>query len=167
MVTLKSIAGSAGALLLAVLVLAGCSRDEAKPAPVDPAPVAAADGSLPTPAAPLPTPVASAPGAAPSGIPQDSNDSPLPPPTREPGHSLPDAGSLRVGWLTATVTSDGSGNCYSLKTTDGETWAVYAKKPVPMDQGDQVRVRITPGKTPVSCGKGKPATLVRALISPR
>ena len=74
---------------------------------------------------------------------------------------------MRVGWLTATVTTGGSGPCYTLKSSDGQTWAVYSAKAVPVGRGDRLRVRLTPGKTPVSCGKGNAATLERALISPR
>jgi hypothetical protein len=95
------------------------------------------------------------------------DDKPQPPATRPPDLAFPEPAEMRLGWLTATVTAGGSGPCYSLKASDGETWAVYSTKSVPMDDGDQVRVRITPGKTAVNCGSGKPATLVRALVKPR
>ena len=43
-------------------------------------------------------------------------------------------------------------------------WSVYSKKAVPIAKGDHVQARITPGKTPVDCGSGKPAILDRVMI---
>ncbi|WP_250029192.1 hypothetical protein [Paractinoplanes maris] len=165
---LRSIAGTTAALSL-VLLAGGCSRDDEKEPAAAPAPVtsagasAVASGAAVVPAAPD----ASEPAPTDSrGLPLSSDGSPPPPPSRPAGHKFPDAGTLRVGWIDATVTS-GGGTCYSLKDADGEMWAVYSKKAVPLDDGDKVRARITPGKTPVDCGSGKPATLVRLLISPK
>ncbi|WP_250002229.1 hypothetical protein [Actinoplanes sp. M2I2] len=164
---LRSITGTAGTLTLVLLLTAGCSGDDEPVAAGAPAPVAAeASAAAPAPseaASPAPAPSGTAAPTDSRGLPLSSDGSPPPPPSRPAGHKFPDAGSLRVGWVDATVL-DGGGNCYSLKDADGDTWAVYSKKDVPVDKGDKVRARITPGKTPVDCGSGKPATLVRVLI---
>ncbi|MCY1137392.1 hypothetical protein OWR29_05220 [Actinoplanes sp. Pm04-4] len=169
---LRSIAVTAGALSLALLLAGGCSSDDDKPAASAPAPVSAdgsVGGSVPAPGASGPAaPLGSAPDAAAPGgqAAQPGTADSTAKPSRPAGHDFPDVGAMRVGWVNATVTRAG-GSCYGLKTADGETWAAYSKKAVPMDKGDKVRVRITPGKTPVDCGSGKPATLVRALINPK
>ncbi|MCO8277407.1 hypothetical protein M1L60_43200 [Actinoplanes sp. TRM 88003] len=163
---LRSIAGTAGTLSLALLLVGGCSKDDVKPAAGAPAPVST-DASAPA-------PDASAPTAGATGAPAETTTPPQPgtaegtgrPPSRPGAPALPDVGAQRVGWVTATVTSAG-GSCYELKAADGATWAAYSKKDVPVSRGDKVRVRLTPGKTPVDCGPGKPATLVRVLINPK
>lgn len=183
MVMIKSIAGTAGALTLALLLVGGCSRDDDKAGstalPAGSTPLST-DGPISASSAPPPAPVDAPPGATPTtttttgapapigeGVPQGPDNKPQPPASRPANLKFPEPAEMRVGWLNATVTTGGSGPCYSLKSTDGDTWAVYSKTSVPLDKGDQVRARITPGKTAVSCGSGKPATLVRVLVNPR
>ncbi|MBU2667682.1 hypothetical protein KOI35_29640 [Actinoplanes bogorensis] len=157
---------TAGALMVALLLVGGCSRssDETPAAaPVAAAPVAS--GAVPSaPGAVAPTDLPAPDWTVPPGQPVDSDSSPLPPPTRAPGVKAPNPADLRVGWLTATVTKGGSGPCYGVTAEDGVAWSLYSKKSVPLAKGDHVKARITPGKTPVDCGSGKPATLVRVLI---
>ncbi|WP_127500122.1 hypothetical protein [Actinoplanes solisilvae] len=174
MVKLKYIAGTAGALSLALLLVGGCARDRGDER--------SGSASLPTASAPVPIDGSTVnPGTDPGtpGIPPPASTTgpdsgggyqdpgaPQPTPSRPANITAPKV-PPRIGWTTATVTSGGSGPCYKLKSSDGETWAVYSKKSIPMGEGDKVRARITPGKTAVSCGTGKPGTLVRVLIDPR
>jgi len=165
----RSIGGAAGALSLALLLVGGCSSDDVTPAGGAPAPISV-DGSAAAPNASGPAAAAEEPAAAPV----ETTTAPQPgtgegtgkPPSRPAGQTLPDVGAVRVGWVNATVTSAG-GSCYSLKAADGETWSAYSKKAVPLNKGDKVRARLSPGKTPVDCGSGKPATLVRVLVNPK
>ncbi len=159
---LRSIAGTAGALSLALLVAGGCSRDDVTPAGTEVAPVAVPSAS----AGIDPAPGASAPaGVADDTVPQPGEvETPMAPPSRAVNQPFPDPASALSGWTDATVTR-GSGSCFGLQDADGVAWAVYSKKAVPLKKGDRVRARLTPGKTPVSCGEGKAATLERVLIA--
>ncbi|GID30108.1 hypothetical protein [Paractinoplanes brasiliensis] len=154
----RSTAGATGALVLVLLLVSGCSDDEP----------AAANGIVLPGSAPSAEPGATPPGAAdnpvPAGQPADSEASPLPPPSRPAAIASPDLSALRVGSITATVTKGGGGPCYGLLSEDGVAWSVYSKKSVPIAKGDHVQARITPGKTPVDCGSGRPATLDRIMI---
>ncbi|MDY7085197.1 MAG: hypothetical protein SYR96_08845 [Actinomycetota bacterium] len=155
----RSTAGATGALVLALLLVSGCSDDE---------PAAANDIVLPG-SAPSAEPGATpSPGVAdnpvPAGQPADSEASPLPPPSRPAAIASPDLSALRVGSINATVTKGGGGPCYGLLSEDGVAWSVYSKKSVPIAKGDHVQARITPGKTPMDCGSGRPATLDRIMI---
>ena len=175
MVTLKSIAGTAGALTLALLLVGGCARDRGDersgsvslPTASAPAGAIADPGATPpAPGAPLPGGTTS-PGTDPGGTPPRDPGAPEPAPSHPAGLPVPKPPAVRVGWMDATVATGGSGPCYKLKSAAGETWSVYSAKSVPMGEGDKVRARIRPGKTAVSCGTGKPGTLVRVLVNPR
>ncbi|MBL7260959.1 hypothetical protein [Paractinoplanes lichenicola] len=159
----RSTAGVAGALTLALLMVGGCSRDD-EPVAAGDSGVAPGVSASVAPGASQPTGGAPGDNPVPAGQPADSEASPLPPPSRPAGVTAPDLSSLRVGSITATVTKGGGGPCYGLKSADGVAWSVYSKKPVPLAKGDRVQARITPGKTPVDCGSGKPATLDRVMI---
>ncbi|GAB2613511.1 hypothetical protein Aab01nite_69740 [Paractinoplanes abujensis] len=160
----RSTAGVAGALALALLLVGGCSRDGDDQAQAVGSGVVPGSSASVAPGAAQPADGTTGGNPTPAGQPADSEASPLPPPSRPAGVAAPDLSALRVGSITATVTKGGSGPCYGLTSEDGVAWSVYSKKPVPIAKGDRVQARITPGKTPVDCGSGKPATLDRVMI---
>ena len=161
---LRSIAGTAGALSLTLLLLGGCSGDSddeaAGPAAATTAPVTTA-GSAPASAGALPPPEASEAAQSPRQLPPGVTESQSPPPGIKPPNL-----QVRVGWITGKVTRGGSGPCYGITADNGQAYAVYSAKPAPLEQGARVKARLTPGRTPKNCGSGTPATLVRLLIQP-
>ena len=159
----RSIAGTAGALSLTLLLVGGCSGDS-DDEPTTAAPAAstapvAADGSAAASAGARPAPEASEAASTPRQLPPGVTESQTPP----PGIKLPEL-QVRTGWITGKVTRGGSGPCYGITADDGEAYAVYSAKPAPLEVGTRVKARLTPGKTPRKCGSGTPATLARLLI---
>jgi len=147
----------------ALTTLAGCTADSPKatglPGPsavssVPGAPEATVDpGATPT----LPPPAT--PGAVQPTAPvnQPAGD-PTVAPSRPAG--LPSfSTTIRSNWVIATVTKGGAGPCFTLTSSDGVAFAAYSTVGVRLDTGAQVRARLIPGKTPVSCGSGRPVTL--------
>ena len=177
---LRSTAGTAAALSLALLLMGGCSRDsdDNDPAAAGPASVSAGDpvpgassspDSLSSPGAPgsaRPAPGTSDAAVepdAPREIPDNAVESTVAP-TQPSGRKLPQSRRAAAGWVNAKVTRGGDGPCYGVTTDDGKAYAVYAEDAASLAKGTRIRARLTPGRTPVNCGSGTPATVVRLLV---
>jgi hypothetical protein len=161
-------------LAVALLGLAGCSKNDHDDLPAAQAPAASATpgaSAVVTPSAEVPGGGVPAPATTP---PPGPTGSPLAPPPEalhpttvkpsRPGRAAPPVGSFRVGWITASVTG-GSGNCHSIVTTGGVKYAVYSTESLPLTSGQRIRALLTPGATPVDCGPGKAAKLERLQIA--
>ena len=174
---LRSTAGTAAALSLALLLTGACSRDgdDNDPAAAGPAPVSAGDpvpGASGLPVSPgAPNSTQPAPGTSDAAVEPDA-DRVIPDnavestvePTQPSGRKLPQSRRAGAGWVNAKVTRGGDGPCYGVTTDDGKAYALYAQDAEPLPKGTRIRARLTPGRTPVNCGSGTPATVVRLLI---
>ena len=101
-----------------------------------------------------------APGHAPStspGVPPSTVRPPSGPP-KKPTDNLP---SDRIA---GRITRGGSGPCYGLVTDDGVEYALYGQNAGTFAAGSHVRVTIAPQLLRISCGSGRPASIVE--ISP-
>jgi hypothetical protein len=153
---------TAGALTpaLALALLAGCTAERTPPPAitVSTAPPAAGLPNQNPESTVFPTsgPLTTA-GAAivPTTAPTPTSPAPVPP----NGRPAPPVEAVRNAWISATVTRGGSGPCFTLTGSDGKVYATYSAKALRLTTGARVRARITPGKTPVSCGTGSPARL--------
>jgi hypothetical protein len=94
----------------------------------DEAPIAA------SPASPAPV----APSSEPVRPPQGANDKPADP-----------------VWVVGTVTTGGTGPCYSLTTDDGTQYALYSPQGTSLVQGTKMRVRTERANVRIGCGPGK------------
>jgi hypothetical protein len=159
---------------VSLALLAGCSHDKPEKSDIAAAPIArpgvgeSAPGPLPTGSLPVETGVAPTTAAAPTAAtaaPTTTRPRVTATPSRPAAIPKPNIGSLQNAWITATVTRGGSGPCYTLTSTDGVTYAAYSTQGIKLANGDKVRARITPGKTPVDCGKGSPARLERFQLA--
>ena len=146
--------------VLAVGLLAGCSHDADRPATPVSLPSAA-----PAPSGTVDPPV---PGAAattaPATAPQATRTRRTASPSRPGGRPAPPVEAKRNAWVTATVTRV-AGSCYAITTADGVQWALYAAAGPDLTAGAHIRARLTPGRTKVDCGEGRPGTLERVQIA--
>jgi hypothetical protein len=159
-------------LSIAVLSLAGCSHHSSHPdaaaAPAGLSSDPAAAPGMPAAGAATPSAGATAAGvnatAGPDGLPT-ANPAPATSPSRPGGRPAPPVLEVAPPWIQGKVSRGGSGPCYGFVTTDGVTYAVYSTTNFKLTNGQRIRARLTPGRTPVSCGAGKPARLVHLQIA--
>ncbi len=85
-----------------------------------------------------PPPSSAAPSSEPVRPPQGPNDKPADP-----------------AWVVGTVTTGGTGPCYSLTTDDGTQYALYSAQGTSLVQGTRMRVRTERAEVRIGCGPGK------------
>jgi hypothetical protein len=109
------------------------------------------------PSAAVISPDLSAPPAAPSSLPAAPSSSPAASrpsrsstPPREPTDKI-----KKTTWVVGTVTTGGSGPCYSLTTDDGTAYALHNATGTTLVKGARMRVRTEPATVRISCGPGK------------
>jgi hypothetical protein len=71
-------------------------------------------------------------------------------PPREPTDKIKNA-----GWVVGTVTTGGSGPCYSLVTDDGTQYALHSADGKELVKGTRMRIRTETALVRIACGPGK------------
>ena len=98
---------------------------------------ACAAPDTPSAAPPAAPPSSAAPAADPARPPQGANDKPADP-----------------AWVVGTVTTGGTGPCYSLTTDDGKQYALHSTRGTSLVQGSRMRIRTERARVRISCGPG-------------
>jgi hypothetical protein len=164
----KTISGTTVALSIALAVLTGCSHDRSQTAASSgssSSPVLPADGAAASPGGATAGPGAAAGATAGPGAGATAQPTATASPSRPDGRRAAPINSAPAPWIQGTVTRGGPGPCYGFTATNGVAYAVYSPTRVNLTAGQRVRARLTPGRTPVNCGSGKPARLERLQIA--
>jgi hypothetical protein len=125
-VCLAAVVGTAG--------LAGCA-DPSSGSP---------DSFVSSGAAAAPATAASPPAASPSPSAGDSR------PPKDPTDQ-----TKNTKWVVGTVTTGGSGPCYSLLTDDGTAYALHSADGAKLVKGVRMRVKTETARVRIHCGPGK------------
>lgn len=78
-------------------------------------------------------------------------------PPRDPTDRIMD-----TSWVVGTVTTGGSGPCYSLVTDDGTRYALHSTGGTTLVKGVRMRIRTERAKVRADCGEGKPVEMTAA-----
>jgi hypothetical protein len=71
-------------------------------------------------------------------------------PPREPTDRI-----KNTKWVVGTVTTGGSGPCYSLMTDDGTAYALHAADGTKLVKGTRMRIKTETALVRIHCGRGK------------
>ena len=140
------------ATALLVTALAGCAGRAAQPAPENDTTASTSPGV----GSPVPSVVGSPTRSPTTGGPIPTLPRPTGPPDNPTDRIKP------VGWVTGTVTTGGSGPCYTLVTDDGTRYAVHSAAGITLVKDSRMRVSVKPRVDDIHCGPGRPVEMIAA-----
>jgi hypothetical protein len=144
--------------LLAVGVAAGCASPAASPAASPTSPAVSAPSSV----SPSATSSTSSTGSTRPANPTSAiSDLPTIRPSGPPDEPTDQINTK--GWVVGTVTTGGSGPCYSLVTDDGTQYALHATDGTKLVRGTRVRVKTRSSRLKIDCGPGRLVEMVAAV----